>query len=129
MIGAKGFPGNPYDGHTLAGQIEQTNIIVLDQNVNVKTAYVDLGYPGVDESVGEVTVIHRGKGSLLTPKEKKKLKLRQAIEPTIGHIRHDHGMQRCWLKGCVATGSIRAAAEPVDTSPIQMNRKHSNRQP
>lgn len=101
VIGAKNFPGNPYDGHTLAAQIEQTNIILMDQNVNVKTAYVDLGYRGVDESVGEVTVIHRGKGSRLTPNEKKKLKRRQAIEPTIGHIKHDHGMQRCWLKGCV----------------------------
>jgi hypothetical protein len=27
------------------------------------------------------------------------LKRRQAIEPIIGHVKHDHGMQRCWLKG------------------------------
>jgi IS5 family transposase len=27
------------------------------------------------------------------------LKRRQAIEPTIGHTKHDHGMKRCWLKG------------------------------
>jgi hypothetical protein len=24
---------------------------------------------------------------------------RQAIEPIIGHVKQDHGMQRCWLKG------------------------------
>src|ERR1700675_2831922 len=26
-------------------------------------------------------------------------KRRQAIEPIIGHVKQDHGMQRCWLKG------------------------------
>ena len=26
---------------------------------------------------------------------------RQAIEPLIGHIKADHGMQRCWLKGAL----------------------------
>ena len=27
------------------------------------------------------------------------LKRRQAIEPAIGHTKHDNGMDRCWLRG------------------------------
>lgn len=99
ILGAKSFPNNPYDGHTLADQIEQTNILLMDQNVRVKTAYVDLGYRGVDESLKDVTIIHRGKAKTLTKQQRAALKRRQAIEPIIGHVKQDHGMQRCWLKG------------------------------
>jgi len=35
----------------------------------------------------------------LTILEKKQLKRRQAIEPIIGHLKADHRMQRCHLKG------------------------------
>ena len=99
IVGVKSFPNNPYDGHTLAEQIEQTNILLMDQNVTVKTAYVDLGYRGVDASLDEVNIIHRGKIKSLTKQQRKGLKRRQAIEPIIGHVKQDHGMQRCWLKG------------------------------
>ena len=27
IVGARSFPGNPYDGHTLAEQLEQTRIL------------------------------------------------------------------------------------------------------
>lgn len=101
ILGAKSFPNNPYDGHTLADQIEQTNILLIDQNVSVKTVYVDLGYRGVDESLKDVTIIHRGKTKTLTKQQRAALKRRQAIEPIIGHVKQDHGMQRCWLKGQV----------------------------
>lgn len=99
IVGAKCFPGNPYDGHTLAEQIEQTNILLIDQGVTASTAYVDLGYRGVEESVTSVEVIHRGKIKSLTKQQRQGLKRRQAIEPTIGHVKQDHGMGRCWLKG------------------------------
>lgn len=99
IVGVKSFSNNPYDGHTLAEQIEQTNILLMDQNVGVKTVYVDLGYRGVDESLKDVTIIHRGKTKTLTKQQRTALKRRQAIEPIIGHVKQDHGMQRCWLKG------------------------------
>ncbi len=35
----------------------------------------------------------------LTTVQRKWLKRRQAIEPAIGHVKHDHRMDRCWLKG------------------------------
>jgi IS5 family transposase len=101
MIGARTFPNNPYDGHTLAEQLEQTNILIEDHHVRVKQAYVDLGYRGVDEANPEVRVIHRGKYKSLSKLERKRLKRRQAIEPVIGHLKADHGMKRCWLKGAM----------------------------
>ena len=99
IVGATSCPNNPYDGHTLADQIWQTNVILMDQNTTVKAVYVDLGYRGVDKSLEEVSVIHRGKTKALTPQQRRGLKRRQAIEPIIGHVKQDHGMQRCWLKG------------------------------
>jgi hypothetical protein len=30
MVGRKTFPGNPYDGHILSAQLEQTNILLED---------------------------------------------------------------------------------------------------
>jgi IS5 family transposase len=99
MVGARSFPGNPYDGHTLAAQIEQTNNLLQDIGVKPTTAIVDLGYRGVDKDLAPVEVIHRGKFKSLTPKHKTWLKRRQAIEPLIGHTKADHRMDRCWLKG------------------------------
>jgi len=53
---------------------------------------VDADNPGVE-------VIHRGKGKTLTKEQRRWLKRRQAIEPVIGHLKADHRMNRCWLKG------------------------------
>jgi len=99
MVGARSFPGNPYDGHTLAAQLEQTTTLLQDIGVKPTTAVVDLGYRGVDHDVAPVQVIHRGKSKTLTDVQRRWLKRRQAIEPAIGHTKHDNGMDRCWLKG------------------------------
>lgn len=99
MVGARSFPGNPYDGHTLAAQIEQTNTLLQDIGVKPTTAIVDLGYRGVDKELAPVEVIHRGKFKSPTPRQRTWLKRRQAIEPLIGHTKADHRMDRCWLKG------------------------------
>ena len=99
MVGARSFPGNPYDGHTLAVQLEQTATLLEGIGVKPMTAIVDLGYRGVDRDVAPVEVIHRGKFKSLTPKQRGWLRRRQAIEPLIGHTKADHRMDRCWLKG------------------------------
>jgi transposase, IS5 family len=98
IVGARTFPGNPYDGHTLAGQIEQTTTLLQDLGVKPTTAIADLGYRGVDHLV-EVNIVHRGRYKSMTDEQRRWLKRRQAIEPTIGHTKQDHGMKRCWLKG------------------------------
>ena len=99
MVGARSLPGNPYDGHSLAEQIEQTTTLLQDIGVKPKTAVVDLGYRGLQANEAGVELIHRGKYKSLTALQRKWLKRRQAIEPAIGHTKHDNGMDCCWLKG------------------------------
>jgi len=96
ILGARSFPNNPYDGHTLAEQLEQASIL---SNSTIKDVYVDLGYRGVDQQNPNVSIKHRGKYKRLNEKERRLLKRRQAIEPIIGHLKADHRMNRCHLKG------------------------------
>lgn len=65
----------------------------------VKTVLTDLGYRGMDADITLAQLVHRGKRKTLSNTQRRWLKRRQAIEPIIGHVRHDHGMRRCWLKG------------------------------
>lgn len=101
IVGARSFPGNPYDGHTLAEQLQQTNTLLEDIGARPQTAIVDLGFRGwdVEHEVAPVQLIHRGKIASLDKQQRKWLKRRQAIEPTIGHTKLDHRMDRCWLQG------------------------------
>ena len=48
MVGARSFPGNPYDGHILSAQLEQTTNLLQDLGRSPRQAIVDLGYRGVD---------------------------------------------------------------------------------
>ena len=99
IVGARSFPGNPYDGHTLNEQLEQASILMQATGMKPETVYVDLGYRGVDQASPGIDIKHRGKFKSLTEQEKKMLKRRQAIEPIIGHLKADHRMNRCHLKG------------------------------
>ena len=99
IVGAKRFAGNPFDGHTLATQIPQCNGLIEGSGKAVKQAFVDLGYRGVDADNPGVTVTHRGRIKSMSKTERKALKRRQAIEPIIGHVKHDNRMIRCHLQG------------------------------
>jgi len=96
ILGARSFPHNPYDGHTLNEQLEQAQIL---SDSTIRNVYVDLGYRGVDADNPTVSIKHRGKSKRLTEQERRLLKRRQAIEPIIGHLKADHRMNRCHLKG------------------------------
>ena len=101
MVGARSFPGNPYDGHILAAQLEQTTNLLQDLGHSPKQAIVDLGYRGVDADNPGIEIIHRGRYKTLTMQQKRWLKRRQAIEPMIGHTKSDNRMDRCWLQGAL----------------------------
>jgi len=101
MVGARSYPGNPYDGHVLSDQLEQTRHLLQDLGREPKQVVVDLGYRGVDADNPGVQIIHRGKYKSLSAHEKRLLKRRQAIEPAIGHTKADHRMDRCWMKGAL----------------------------
>jgi IS5 family transposase len=101
VVGARSFPGNPWDGHTLAEQIEQSTILLEDIGVKPRQVVVDLGYRGkeVDAANPGVEIIHRGPYKTMGKHERRVLKRRQAVEPAIGHLKADCRMNRCWLKG------------------------------
>lgn len=99
IVGARSFAGNPYDGHTLYEQIEQSTILMQDSGVQPQTVYTDLVYRGVGKDNPAIGIKHRGKDKQLTDEERRLLKRRQAIEPIIGHLKADHRMDRCHLKG------------------------------
>ena len=78
LSACRGPGGNPFDGHTLAGALEQVTRL---SGVVPDRCYVDRGYRG-----------HRGKKTLVfisdqkrgvTPIIRKELRLRSAVEPVI----------------------------------------------
>jgi len=99
VVGARSFPGNPYDGHTLNEQMEQAGILMQETGIQPAEAYVDLGYRGVDKENPATGIRHRGKKGSLTTEQIELLSRRQAVEPIIGHLKADHRMGRCYLKG------------------------------
>lgn len=100
VLGALCVPGNPYDGHTLDAQMEQVKRLYMKKE-GPKTAHVDMGYRGHDyEGAVEVIVDKRRRGKI--PKRIWRwMKRRAAIEPTIGHLKNEHLMERNKLLGLV----------------------------
>lgn len=96
IVGARTFPGNPYTGHILAAQLEQTNILLEDVGCTSKQVVVDSGSYGVDADNPGVEIIHRGCFRSMTAQLRRWLK-RRIIEPAIGHLKTDHRMNRLWL--------------------------------
>jgi IS5 family transposase len=94
VIGARTLPGNPFDGHTLANQIAQTERIT---GVPVERAYVDRGYRGHDADKDRVFVSGQKRG--VTPTIRREIRRRAAIEPVIGHLKSDGLLGRNFLAG------------------------------
>jgi IS5 family transposase len=78
---------------------EQATNLTQDIAVKLKHIAVNLDFRGVDADNADKEIIHRGKFKSLSAKQKKWLKRRTAVEPTIGHLKSDHRMDRCWLQG------------------------------
>jgi IS5 family transposase len=70
-----------------------------DMGVKSSAAVVDLGYRGVDAENPGLTITHRGKAKGLDAQGIKLIKRRNVIEPVIGHLKADHRMDLCHLKG------------------------------
>ncbi|MEX0450190.1 hypothetical protein V6X63_10580 [Spiribacter sp. 221] len=71
---------------------------------------MDLRYRG--REVESTRILHPGKPKRMSKAEKRLLKRRQAVEPSIGHLKADHRMRRNFLKGALgdAMNPILAAA-------------------
>jgi len=95
FVGAMALHGNPYDGHTLTKAIEQVEKIA----VRPEHVFVDRGYRGHGYE-GEATV-HVDKERRGTTKKSlwRWMKRRAAVEPSIGHLKQEHRMNRNRLSG------------------------------
>ena len=100
IVGALGFKDNPYDGHTLNPQLEQTEWLT---GKLPKVAVVDRGYRGRKQVKGVDILSPKklpAKGTAyLKHKMRKLFRARAGIEPIIGHLKHDHRMERNYLSG------------------------------
>ena len=106
VLGARALPGNPYDGHTLAAQIAQTERLT---GVGIERAYVDRGYRGHDADKARVVISGQRRG--VTPTIRREMRRRNAIEPVIGHMKDDGHLGRNCLLGSEgdATNALLAA--------------------
>ena len=80
ILGAHSLEGNPYDGHTLEGTLDQVTELT---GVRPERCYVDRGYRG--HGVTQTKVFLSGQKRNVTPTIKRELKRRSAIEAVIGH--------------------------------------------
>lgn len=109
LVGARSFTGNPYDGHTLAEQMRQVRSMIGDR---VSEAHVDMGYRGHDYQ-GQVTIHVDKRSRGRTPRPLWRwMKRRAAIEPSIGHLKNEHRLERNRLRGTYgdAINAVLAAA-------------------
>jgi len=109
FVGVKSFTGNPYDGHTLAAQMKQVESLIANQ---VSEAYVDMGYRGHDYD-GAVTVhVDKRRRGRTSEARWRWMKRRAAVEPSIGHLKSEHRLERNRLKGAAGNeiNAILAAA-------------------
>lgn len=96
VLGARSLPGNPYDGHSLAGQIDQVEQLT---GTSVRRAYVDRGYRGhrVERDGLDITISQtRG---IASPTIRREMRRRSGIEPIIGHMKEDGHLERNHLAG------------------------------
>jgi len=97
ILGAQALHGNPYDGHTLKGALQQAERLAgRDLAGHI---FVDLGYRGHE---------YEGKAVVHVGDRKRKgvpkpllgwIKRRAAIEPLIGHLKSDGRLGRNYLLG------------------------------
>jgi transposase, IS5 family len=106
----KALPGNPYDGHTLATVIPDMEALVGN---TIARILADKGYRGHNAPPGyKLRVFLSGQKRGVTPKIKRELRRRSAVEPVIGHLKAEHRMARnyLWFRSGDAANAVLAAA-------------------
>ena len=81
----KALPGNPYDGHTLATVIPEMERLVGN---TIERILADKGYRRHNAPPDyKFRVFISGQKRRMTPKIKRELRRRSAVEPVIGHLK------------------------------------------
>ena len=97
VVHAQALPGNPYDGHTLAGVIPAIEQLVGN---TIERLHADAGYRGHNAPPDYKFKIYTSKQKRrVTPQIKREMRRRSAIEPVIGHTKNEHRMDRNYLAG------------------------------
>lgn len=95
VLHAKALPGNPYDGHTLAEVVRETEALT---GRKIERVYADKGYRGHHAPKPRSVFLsgqRRGVHGII----KRELRRRSAIEAVIGHMKTDGHLGRNFLKG------------------------------
>jgi len=95
VVGIEAAHGNPYDGATLTPILMQVERVT---EVRPEAAFVDRGFKGAAHHPAGVAVYVSGRKRLQRTL-KALLRRRSAIEPVIGHLKQEHGMERNHLLG------------------------------
>jgi transposase, IS5 family len=95
VVGISAVHENPYDGATLSPALKQVERVT---EVRPEVAFVDRGFKGAAHHPAGVAVYVSGR-KRLTRTLKALLRRRSAIEPVIGHLKQEHGMERNHLLG------------------------------
>ena len=106
----KALPGNPYDGHTLATVIPDMEALVGN---TIARIFADKGYRGHNAPPDyKFRVFLSGQKRGVTPRIKRELRRRSAVEPVIGHLKAEHRMGRnyLWFRRGDAANAVLAAA-------------------
>ncbi|MCP1846029.1 hypothetical protein J2R78_009063 [Bradyrhizobium sp. USDA 4538] len=91
----KALPGSPYDGHTLKTVIPDMEALI--GNI-IERLVLDKGYRGHNAPPDyKFRVFISGQKRRVTPKIKRELRRRSAVEPVIGHLKSEHRMGRNYL--------------------------------
>lgn len=94
VLHTSAYHGNPYDGHTLADVIAQTQ---SNTGIKPERVYVDKGYRG--HGIRTTRVYQSGQKRGVVGVIKKELKRRSAVEPIIGHLKAESRLGRNYLSG------------------------------
>ena len=76
-MGARSYPGNPNDGHTLKDQLQQVETLT---GKKTETCFVDRGYKG--SGVDDIKVLVAGQKRGVPKKEKPWMGRRNSVEHT-----------------------------------------------
>jgi IS5 family transposase len=95
IVGALNFNENVHDSKTLPAALEQYERLT---DKKPKAIYADRGYRG-PKKVNEVAIHVPKIDKAITKEQRKKHSRRAAIEPVIGHLKHDYRLIRNFLKG------------------------------
>lgn len=106
----KALPGSPYDGHTLASVIPKMEALIGN---TIERLIADKGYRGHNAPPDyKFRVFTSGQKRRMTPKIKREMRRRSAVEPVIGHLKSNHRMERNYLahRAGDAVNAVLAAA-------------------